>query len=688
MQKKAILLFNWTPTKFVANTNLTKVLFPNNNPSQYAAFAKDMSKVLTTDPQSSILQKVASLKFVADFPELNSFVTKYQIPDDQINAMLKAMTHDSLDAAHVACLWLKNNQDLWDSWIPALPKSVVSCPIGMGRYLTGAAYSCISCPIGSYNWQPNNTQQCAPCPNNFDCQGGLTVNVLEGLWMPNRTDIPVAYTCPMHSSCCHQHSCPALTCAHNFKGILCTECAEEGFYLWGSECHQCGSAGGASFYAVVALAFVCAFALLLLPYEEAPTVELLFFYFQVARYIFETQVNGILNVPGISTFLSIASLNVDGFVTDCPLPLSGINKLLFRFFLPSLILVYIVTIYFGLRALNARFPKTHSILMSWAPEHLRHESVSLICFRAIIIVMTFVTMPLIDSSLLLLQCTEIEGKNVLSQVPQVECFSSQHAAAAALAVVVLIAMIVGLPCLISLVLYKLWKADLIVYDEEGLTPIQKLFQCLYIIFKPEMFYMLPVTIVEKGVISILFAMMSRYPSLVQMNTYIIVLSGLCGTRIYWQPFANHLEAYLNREIALGILAMIALRQFTDQYGVSNFALAEIGFAIFLPPVLHIIRWIQGNYQKHKEVIGQVIRKASLNGSKSSKSGFTDSNTESQSQTQTVTRKRTMIASGKKSSIEKLNASTRSNLRSFNASRKTINTLADENKPLNLNPTFP
>ncbi|ORY49343.1 hypothetical protein BCR33DRAFT_713704 [Rhizoclosmatium globosum] len=657
-KKRDVLFYFFTPA--------------TNNPTEYSVFTKDRSKPLTTDPESIVLQKLMSPKVTEDFPELPYLATRYQIDSDSMTYMLKRMgSNPPLSAPQAACEWIQQNQQTWMSWVPPVPKSVVSCPVGQGRYLIGASYSCIACPKDTYNWGGNNTQECTACPDNFDCPGGSTVNVKEGLWMPAPTNTsPVSYICPMHDACCKEHSCPPLSCAPQFKGTLCTECETQGKYLWGGACHSCASGGGSSFYATIVIAFICAFGLLFLPYEEAPTVELLFFYFQVARYIFESQVNGILKVAGISTFLAITSLNVDGFVSDCPLPIAGVQKLLFRFFLPTLILAYIVIIYFGLRSLQTHFPKVNEVLMRYAPHHLRGDSMSLICFRSVIVVITFIVMPLVDSSLLL--------KYVLSQVPQVECFGSQHAPAAALAIIIIIIMLGALPGLLCFTLYKLNLNNQIKYEDDGLTPIQKLFRCLYIIFKPEMYYMMPITIIEKGVVSILFAMMAKYDNWIQTNTYIMTLAVLCGTRIYWQPFVNHLEAYLNREIALGILAMIALRQYTDAYGVSTLTLVEIGIVIFLPPSLHLMRWIKENYYKHKETIHQVLSKAGSSvGSKSTRSQ-TQSVTASQT-TSAITQQRSKL--GVKGSVEKLNFGTRSTLRSGNLSRKPSLT-PGEGTPLN------
>ncbi|KAI8609036.1 hypothetical protein BC830DRAFT_888370 [Chytriomyces sp. MP71] len=127
---------------------------------------------------------------------------------------------------------------------------------------------------------------------------------------------PDYYKCPIPTTCCSTGSCPPGTCTDTFSGILCTECAEPGAYMWNNKCVKCGSAGGASFWGILFGAFFGAAILLYLPYEEAPTVEILFFYFQVTYYIFENEVNGILSLPGLSTFLAIASLNIDGMVAD------------------------------------------------------------------------------------------------------------------------------------------------------------------------------------------------------------------------------------------------------------------------------------------------------------------------------------------------------------------------------------
>ncbi|ORY41338.1 hypothetical protein BCR33DRAFT_344652 [Rhizoclosmatium globosum] len=287
-QKKTVFFYYWTPTLFVAKNQLTNVLFPRSNSTEYAAFTNDNRNVLTSEPQSGILQKLASSRFVNDFPELLSLFTKYQLPDNQINYMLK--TAGAGIPSQAVCQWFRANQALWMDWIPPVPKSVVSCPLGMGRYLVGIVFTCVTCPKGTYNWISNSTTECTSCPENFDCPGGSEVHVLEGMWMALPTTVtPVSYICPHQEACCTNNSCPALTCAPQFTGKLCTECLDKSMYLWGGNCYSCNSGGGTSLYLVIFGALLCTLALLALPYEEAPTVELLFFYFQVSRYILKAK---------------------------------------------------------------------------------------------------------------------------------------------------------------------------------------------------------------------------------------------------------------------------------------------------------------------------------------------------------------------------------------------------------------
>ncbi|KAJ3399746.1 Gamma-aminobutyric acid type B receptor subunit 1 [Chytriomyces hyalinus] len=496
--------------------------------------------------------------------------------------------------------------------VPLAFKSVAQCPVGYGRYLVGEVYNCIRCPQGTYNWVEGNTQICPRCPEDLECPGGEAVEVSKGKWLRNKYEtnstIPEVYHCPHPEACCPTGFCGFEGCAKGFTGPLCTDCIKENYYMFHGECKNCSRGVGTSFYIIIVMSFICTIGLLCLPFDEAPTVEILFFYFQVTLYIFEPQVNGILSNPGLSTFLAATALHVDLLVTDCPLPLGGMGKLLLRYFMPVLMLFDIVIIYFLLSFIETRLHKNGANIHMFMPYYMKNQSIKLICFRAILIVLTFVVMPLIDASLLLLQCMPFEGQSVLRGAPQIVCFSLEHSGPAAVAIIVLVLMMILFPLGITLLLVKIKRANWVTYEHGDVSQIQSLFQCLYHAYKPEFYYMMPITIIEKGLTSTMFALLAPTNVTLQLDVYIVVLIFTCATRIYWQPYNNTLEAYLNREVSLGILAMIAFRQYTDHFGVSDLLMAEIGIVIFLPLVLHMMRWTQKNYFKHKEVIQDIISK--------------------------------------------------------------------------------
>ncbi|KAI9332337.1 hypothetical protein BDR26DRAFT_937957 [Obelidium mucronatum] len=687
---KDVFVYNWSPSVFVASNDITKVLFPATDHEQYMHLIKDRDNAfVSTDVPTIIIHKLSSHKFLTDFPELQSFANKYQILDAHMNEMLKSTVSQNLNFSQAACHWIQHNEDIWSPWIPKPPKSVDSCGVGFGRYFSGVIYSCISCPPGTFNWASNNTGVCELCPPELDCPGGAEVNAKNGIWMPSTVGLkhPDFYICPISSTCCSNGTCPPNTCSPSFTGTVCLDCSEPDHYLWHGKCTKCSAAGGMSFYFILVGAFFGAVLLLYLPYEEAPTVEILFFYFQVTHYIFEDQTNGLLSVPGLSTFLNIAALNIDGMVSDCTLPIKGLSKMTFRFFLPLLILFYIVAIYFLMRILQSTGMVSGESVGRFTPYYMRGQSLSLICFRATIVVLTFVVMPLIDASLILLQCKDILGKYVLTRAPEIQCFGSTHAPAAALAVIILIIFLGIVPLLTAVILRYLAKGDNIRYEEEGISNIQKLFQCLYIVFKPEMYWMMPVTIIEKGVVSILFTMLVKYEEMIKINVYILFLGFLCATRIYWQPYHNHLEAYLNREISLGILIMIAFRQFTDHYGVTTASLVQIGVVVFLPVVLHIIRWTRSNFEKHQDAIADVINSAKLtskmSASTSQKGGLGSQNSLSRSQSQHGIKPSGSHKKKMRGSVEKLGTSKLRTASMLDRSRNNIaNPNPREGDPLN------
>ncbi|KAJ3293820.1 hypothetical protein HDU79_011849 [Rhizoclosmatium sp. JEL0117] len=513
-QKKNIMFYNWMPSFFVSTKPVTKVLFPANVPFEYYKFSVNRMFPLTSDFPTQLLSKLATPKFLADFPELQSLASQFAIAEGIMRKILQVESLAVSTYDDIACRWVQENKAIWSTWIPKAPQSAENCPKGYGRYNQGSTYQCVVCPSGTYNWKENTTEVCLHCPPNMYCPGGSEVKVRTGEWMSHRTIFsePVSYVCPFPDVCCQDTACLAGTCAHGHSGPL-----------------DCSSGPGLSLLGIVLGSFVVAVVLLFLPYEEVPTVEILFFYFQVAGCIFGSQ----LEIGGLKflvPFLAVTTLDIDRVVHDCTLPISGVAKLLFRYLLP---------------------------------------------------------------------CMDVEGQYVVQNAPNVLCYSSNHIPGFCIALAILVLLLGVLPIGLGLFLRKLYLAKRIIYETDDIGNAQKLFQCFYLMFKPDMFFMMPVTIFEKGVVAMIFTLLNNLDEHIQVNVYLVFLCFICSTRIYWQPYHSHMEAFLNREISLGILTLIGFRIYLDVFEATPAIMAQICTMILLPLFLHMIRWLSHNYEKHE-----------------------------------------------------------------------------------------
>ncbi|KAJ3138174.1 hypothetical protein HK101_003770, partial [Irineochytrium annulatum] len=512
----------------------------------------------------------------------------------------------------------------YNSFTAVKPSDTIqSCPIGYGFYSNGVTRNCLVCPRGTYNFDANNAGECTECPDKINCEGGMAVTVDAGYWVPPmtivtgggsgnaslgsnvtylRTVIDV-YSCPSQITCCPGGNCTLdAICAPGLSGLECTECSAPDTYMWGNQCLPCSKSLGASFWLLIFGTFIGACALLLVPEGETPTLEILFLYFQVVNYIYGGDLGGAIQLPHVDVFFSITSLNFDGMLTDCPVPLTGLGKLMFRYLLPSLLLIHISWIYVVLKLVQSRVSNSGSMMERLTPYYLKGQPMSLICLRAIGTMILFALMPLVETSLTILECGPLEGVSVVTKVPQVQCFSQPHIGPAAFAIFMLVILLGVLPALLGMLLYRISSCGQISYNVEEMSYGQRLLSTLYISFKPELFFMLPVIIIEKGVVCILFTLMTRYSDASQQNVHIIILAILCQTRVYFQPYGSPLEAYLNREICIGWLVLTAFREYTLNYAVELSTRTEITIVVFLPVVLHVIRWFWTNRGYHAELV--------------------------------------------------------------------------------------
>ncbi|KAJ3322249.1 hypothetical protein HDU76_013930 [Blyttiomyces sp. JEL0837] len=198
-------------------------------------------------------------------------------------------------------------------------------------------------------------------------------------------------------------------------------------------------------------------------------------------------------------------------------------------------------------------------------------------------------MPLVEASLSLLDCRNIEGTYVLFPAPSQRCYQGSHIPAAAFAYLMLAALLIAFPTFIGCILYSLWKRGQLDYDEkdkEEVSVKEQMLQSLYLNFKPDYFFIEPLLTLEKGVIVFILFMTGGSD-----NTnlpFILLFAMICALRIYIQPYQSVLEAYLNREICLGWLILLALKITADTPNTFRIS-SWVTLFIILPIAFHATR---------------------------------------------------------------------------------------------------
>ncbi|KAJ3333389.1 hypothetical protein HDU76_008640 [Blyttiomyces sp. JEL0837] len=529
-----LVFYAWKPFGLVASHNVTRISFPDDANGEFSQFIKDRTMLLTVDVTTDVLFKTSSRKFVEEFPEAAELLDKLTLGEMDIKSILSDMFLNNLSDGEAACNWIKKNQNTWSKWIPSTPAREYSCPSGKGLFSNNALSVCLTCPASFYNWNPQNKESCQPCPAQGVCPGGDVVNVKRGYWLaPQNVSInyrPDFYDCPLLETCCP---------------------------------------------------------------EEMITVELLFFYFQVIKLIFGNHLTEIIGGSGLAAFLDFASLNIDGLVTDCPAPLRDVKKLLFRFLLPFLCYAHLGIIYIIVKVVLSRIPNGEEKVQKFLPRYLQNQSINVIFVRSLSTIYTFTLMPLVEASIALTDCRSFLSNNVLFTVPNISCFSSQHVGGGAFAITVTIIVLVLVPLSIAGALFYLWRINKIVsrpeYRHEELTLFETMMEHFYMNYRPEFFFIEPFMIWERGVIVAIFAIVESKSYNAQANTYVVLFSSICLLRIYIQPYCYQAEAYLNREICLGFLTMLAINFSTYMSPTVNMK-PLIAIVLFSPVVLHAIRW--------------------------------------------------------------------------------------------------
>ncbi|TPX74025.1 hypothetical protein CcCBS67573_g04706 [Chytriomyces confervae] len=337
--------------------------------------------------------------------------------------------------------------------------------------------------------------------------------------------------------------------------------------------------------------------------HETPTVELLFLYFQVIHLIFGVTTTDMSGMSSLHLFLALTSLDIDGMATDCPVNLSGVSKQLFRFLLPFLFFIHTFILYTLANVFRKQFPEQWKVFIGYLPRQGNHISVRVIFLRILQMVGTFVLMPLVEASLAILDCRKIAGLYVDFQAPDEQCFQGAHLPAAIFAIVMLVILLGVYPVTLGYQLYRIQKAGKLKYEDAGdgqhLTVLDELNMTVYEDYRRDYFYMGPIVIWEKGILVLLFKLLVGKVEAIGF-TFVVILAVLCFQRIYIQPYRYGLEAYVNREICLCWLTIMAVLLSTLQFA-QNVG-SSITFLIVLPPALHFIRWCNAAYAKYRSPV--------------------------------------------------------------------------------------
>ncbi|KAJ3011088.1 UNVERIFIED_CONTAM: hypothetical protein HDU68_001823 [Siphonaria sp. JEL0065] len=612
---RPFLAYNWRPTTTVATMNLTRLVFPDDPMGEFQEFQIDPQNTpVTVDIPIETLFKASSSRFVKDFPELVYLLSKFSISDGDIESLLKKIPQSigdwtDLQYFNTTCSWMMNNEDIWKNWVPPPPETFDTCPVGYGRYYSNALWMCLECPSGTFNLNPATTTGCDPCLDGLVCSGGNTVNIDRNHWMipiPNNLTekfVLEVHFCPHPQQCCPSGNCSASqACEEGFTGTFCLECEDSDLYAWNGKCMACERNGASLYLTIIAPFFVIAFVLFV-PKYHAAEIEQIFFYFQVINLIFDENIGEVIHWEGMDKMLAVFSLDIDRLVIDCPLPIRGQSKTLFRFLLPFLIMVY----FFWFYGLLKMFPWIQKKL----PKYMAEQNIDVLFARSFTIVISFILMPLVEAALVLMNCDTIEGVKVVYHVPDVVCYSDPHKAPVAVAFLTLAVLILAYPLIMIILLIKLWREGRILEltsDHTQINHIDEVYEAFYQPYRPQYFFMESVVIWERGVIVLVFTFMNHNKDAESSVAYLAIFAIYGLTRAYIQPYNKLLQVYLNREIGIGFLIFLALRQYAKYEPVPLNIAGFVVTIMLLPVVNHTLRWIRQGYLDRHQVIHQSIQR--------------------------------------------------------------------------------
>jgi hypothetical protein len=220
---------------------------------------------------------------------------------------------------------------------------------------------------------------------------------------------------------------------------------------------------GTSFWLIVFLTFFGVLGVMLIPQSLYVPIDTLAFYLQVVIFILGSIASDFSVVDKILAFVSI---NINSLVTDCPLPLRDVQKLLFGYFPVLMFYIWYLVIVLCVILVRRLYPKRHS-----SPYWIHTDKPLVLLFQAFMALLTFILMPLMDHSLKLLNCHTVNGKKLLFYEPEVECHKEPQTTGAAISVLVIIFLMGVIPFIVSCFLFYAWITGRLEYDSDSVSKV-------------------------------------------------------------------------------------------------------------------------------------------------------------------------------------------------------------------------
>ena len=119
-RKRDLVFYYWGPTPLAGTTDLVRLEFPPHDAAKHKCLtdAQCANPEVVDYPENPVLT-AANVQFAKEAPKLTEFLSKVKLPTEVVNATLAQMEENDLDPGAAADWFLKNQQEVWSSWLPA-----------------------------------------------------------------------------------------------------------------------------------------------------------------------------------------------------------------------------------------------------------------------------------------------------------------------------------------------------------------------------------------------------------------------------------------------------------------------------------------------------------------------------------------------------------------------------------------